>query len=271
MRHLLATFAVMLVTACGVGTSSIPPTPTTPPAAGALAGRTFWSTAVQGRDLVPDTRVSITFNPDGTLGAGAGCNSMGGTWSLDGTTLGIKIGQMTEMGCPDDRFAQDDWLVDWLATGLTAKLEGAELVLTGPGVAMTLLDRETADPDQPLEGTTWVLDGLGLGSGADSVVSSVPSAVRATIRLDAGQLAVDTGCNTGTATARIDGGTLTVGPLALTKRACEADATEVERLITQILQGTLSVTVDGPTLHLTGPNGGLMFRAETAPTPAEGS
>ena len=150
MRHLiLGTLAILLVAACSVGTSSIPPTPTGPPAAGpgALAGRTFWSTAVKGHDLVPGTRIRVVFNPDGTLGASAGCNSMGGTWSLDGTALKIQIGQMTEMGCPDDRFAQDDWFIDWLAGGLSATFQGDELVLEGRGVMMTLLDREVAEPE----------------------------------------------------------------------------------------------------------------------------
>ena len=264
MRHpILATLAVLLVAACGAGASSITPTPPGPPAAGpgALAGRTFWSTAVKGHDLVPDTRVRIVFNPDGTLGAAAGCNAMGGTWSLDGTTLLARIGQMTEMGCPDDRFAQDDWLSKWLAGGLSATIRGDELVLEGSGVTMTLLDREVADPDQSLEGTTWVLDGIELGSGADVAVSSVPAGVHATIRLDAGRLAVDTGCNTGSATVSVDGDTLTVGPLALAKRACQQDATDVERSITQTLQGPLNVVVDGATLRLTGPASGLTLRA----------
>jgi heat shock protein HslJ len=96
---------------------------------------------------------SLVFNADGTVGASAGCNAMGGTWSLDGTTLRVKIEQMTEMGCPDDRFAQDDWLIDWLAGELTVTLRGDELVLTGAGVTMTLLDRETADADPPAEGS----------------------------------------------------------------------------------------------------------------------
>jgi heat shock protein HslJ len=127
---------------------------------------------------------------------------------------------------------------------------------------MTLLDREITDPDRPVEGTTWVLDGILTGAGADGVVSSVPSNVRATIRLGGGQLAVDTGCNSGTGTASLDGDTLTIGPLALTKRACEPDPTQVERLVTQLLHGAVTVAVDGPTLQLTGPDGGLMFRAE---------
>lgn len=147
MRHLtLLAIAVAVVTACGTAAAI---TPTTE----GLAGREFWSTAVQGRDLVPDTRVRLVFNPDGTVGASAGCNSMGGTWSLEGTTLHIRIEQMTEMGCPDDRFAQDDWLIDWLAGELTMTLRGDELVLTGAGVTMTLLDRETADPDPTVQGS----------------------------------------------------------------------------------------------------------------------
>jgi heat shock protein HslJ len=132
MRHLtLLAIAVAVVTACGATAAN---TSTTE----GLAGREFSSTAVQGHDLVPGTRVRLAFNKDGTLGAGAGCNSMGGRWSLDGTTLRVEISQMTEMGCPDERFAQDDWLIDWLASGLTATIDGDELVLTGAGVTMTL-------------------------------------------------------------------------------------------------------------------------------------
>lgn len=127
---------------------------------------------------------------------------------------------------------------------------------------MTLLDREVAEPDQPLEGTTWVLDGLEAGSGDEGVVASVPSGVRATIRLDGDRLGVDTGCNTGGATATVDGDTLTVGPLALTKRGCEPNATEVERFMTQILQGPLAVEIDGQVLRLTGPESGLAFLAD---------
>lgn len=144
MRHLtLTALAALLLAAC------TPLAHAVPPAGPALAGREFWSTAIQGRALVPGTRVALAFNQDGTLGAGAGCNSMGGTWSLDGTTLLVQIGQMTEMGCSDDRFVQDDWLIDWLASGLTATTAAGGLILEGGGDTMILLDREIADPNGP--------------------------------------------------------------------------------------------------------------------------
>jgi heat shock protein HslJ len=216
----------------------------------------------QGRALGPGTHIALTFNRDGSLGANAGCNSMGGTWTMDGTTLRIEIGQMTEMGCPDDRFAQDDWLVDWLASGLTATIEGDGLTLMGVGVTLTMLDRQIADPDRPLEATTWILDGIQLGAGDEGVVSSVPGGVRATIRIDGDRLAVDTGCNTGAASATVEGDMLGIGPLALTKRGCERDRAEVERSMTGVLQGAVRVEIDGPALRLIGPHGGLSFLAE---------
>ena len=92
---------------------------------------------------------------------------------------------------------------------------------------MTLTDREVADPDRPLEGTRWVVDGIVSGDA----VSSIPAGVAATLTITDGQLQVETGCNRGHATVRVAGATLTVGPLALTKMACGPNATTVERAI----------------------------------------
>jgi heat shock protein HslJ len=257
MRHLiLAAIAVLLVSACDLLGPAIPPTQ------GGLGGREFWSTSVEGHDLVPDTRVTLRFGADGTLGGSAGCNIMSGTWALDGTTLVAAINAITEMGCDEPRMAQDEWVGAFLSSGLSAAIDADELVLTGAGVTMTLLDREVADPDQPLEGTTWVLDGVQTGAGDESAVSSVPAGLRSTMRLDAGQLAVDTGCNTGTASVGLEGDTLTIGPLALTKRGCAPDATELERIVTAVLQGAVQVEIDGRMLTVTGAGAGLMFRAE---------
>jgi heat shock protein HslJ len=296
MRHLAtAVMAVLILAACTAGTASAPPSvatpsvatpsqfppspapssgaspstdPTSPPPAAVpdtddLAGREFWSTAVQGMVLVPDTRVVLIFFDDGTLDASAGCNYMGGRWALDGATLKMEIATTTEIGCGADKQAQDESVTKWLSADPSAAIDGDQLILTGRGVTMTLLDREIADPDQPLEGTTWVLDGLIYGSIPEATVSSVPVGVRpGTLRLEGDRLTVDTGCNTGDAAATVDGDTLTIDDLALTDRACEGYAAEVEATMASVLQGDLQVMIQGRRLNLIGPDGGLMFLAE---------
>ncbi len=86
--------------------------------------------------------------------------------------------------------------------------------------------------------------------------------MRATLRLEDDKLAVDTGCNSGAASATVQGDMLTIGPLALTKRGCERDPAEVERLMTEVLLAAVRVEIHGPALRLIGRGGGLMFLAE---------
>jgi heat shock protein HslJ len=249
----LAVIAALLLGACAASN----------PAPGAdITGRDFWSTKVAGHDLAPDTTVALRFGADGSLGASAGCNSMGGTWSMDGAALRINVSSMTEMGCPEDRMAQDEWVVSFLNSGPTAAVAGDQLVLTSAGVTMTLLDRGVADPDRPLAGTDWALAGLRTGVGDDAAAMSVPGGVRSTLRIDGDRLTVDTGCNTGTATVTTDGETLTVGPLALTKRGCIADAGVVEQTMVAALAGPLTIEIQGRALHLTGGAGGLDFTTD---------
>src|SRR5690606_5306551 len=71
-------------------TATVSTATTTAPAAAALpdqlAGRTFLSTAATGRDLVPGSTLTLSFE-DGNVGANAGCNHMGGTPVWDGEML----------------------------------------------------------------------------------------------------------------------------------------------------------------------------------------
>jgi heat shock protein HslJ len=73
---------------------------------------------------------------------------------------------------------------------------------------------------------------------------------------------IDTGCNTGQASVTLDGTTMTIGPLALTRSGCSRDAAEVEREMTAVLQGVVSFEIDGRALDVAGVGGGLYFAAE---------
>ena len=108
LRALLASAAatVLLAACANLGIDGPPP--------GSLDGRTFLSTRVTrdgaDRPLVAGSRIRLTFQADGTLGANAGCNSIGGAWKLEGGMLVYSVGSMTAMACEQPLMDQDTWL-----------------------------------------------------------------------------------------------------------------------------------------------------------------
>ena len=129
--------------------------------AASVAGRTFLSTGVTvagaPRSLETGTRIRLVFGANGDFGAQAGCNTMGGTYRIDGATLRIENAGITEMGCDAKLMAQDDWLFELLGSGLTATLSGNDLTLQAGDSILRFLDREIAEPDLPLVGPTWTV------------------------------------------------------------------------------------------------------------------
>ena len=247
-----------IVTAAIVVACSSAGAPSAPPASPAsLDGHTYLSTDLEGAALVPGTRIGLAF-AHGSLNANGGCNTMGGTYSIDGARLKTTQMFITEMGCDDPRMQQDDWLARFLGN-VTYALDGDTLTLTDGTIRLTLVDKEVATPDQPLVGTHWVLDGIVSGDA----VSSVPAGVAASIRIANGRVDVETGCNTGGGTVAFTADKLTFGPIALTKMACEGGAMSVETAVTTVLSGAVDHTIDTDVLTLDAGDAGLIFR----PTP----
>jgi heat shock protein HslJ len=250
-------------------TSARPPTATsepgtsssTPPVAAAdLDGRAFVATAATGRELVADSAVRIEFEGDRLSGSG-GCNSFGTSgWSVDGGVLVATGGfAMTEMACdPPGLMDQDVWLTELLGARPTLELDGATLTISGGDVVLTLTDREVVDPDRPLEGTTWELEGL---IGGDAV-SSVPVGVEPpTLTIEGDRLQAFLGCNQGRGAVAVGDGTMEIEPLVTTRMACQGEAGEVERDVLTVLDGTVQFTIEADQLTLTNGDAGLVYRA----------
>jgi heat shock protein HslJ len=233
-----------------------------PTASASLGGRAFLSTAVtdggQPKNLVPGTRVRLGF-ADANITASAGCNTIGGTYRIDGGRLVVASLGMTDMGCDPDRQAQDQWLIALLNAGPAVQLTGDELVLQGDGKLLRLLDRRVADPDRPLVGTRWVLDSIVAGDA----VSSVPDAVTATLVFkDDGTVAVDTGCNRGSTRWAATGAGLRFEGLEVTTKGCAASLGNVENAVTRVLaQGTVAASIRADVLSLRAGGSGLDYRA----------
>ncbi len=266
-RHRTATLvcaALLAISACADQPRD--PMPPTSPSASSdlrdlLAGRTFLSTDVDGHTLVEGTQIALSFERT-SINANAGCNGLGGTLSFEGDVAVVSDMLQTLMGCEAPLQEQDQWLTGLLASRPTLSLDGDVLTMTGSDVTLTLLDREVAEPDLALVGTTWTLDTTIVGETA----SSVPANSAASITITDGTAAVHTGCNRGNAGTEISDGVITFGPMATTKMACEQALMDLESFVTRVLSGQVSYAIEADRLTFTqsgeGETLGLVFVAQ---------
>ena len=227
----------------------------------ALEGRTFLSTGVTdkgaARPLVPGTSIRLTFDKDGQLGVNAGCNHMGGTYRMDGSTLRFEGGAMTDMACDEPRAKQDDWVFGFLASRPTVALAGNDLILTAGDVVIRLLDREIADPDLPLVGPTWTVNAIVSGDA----VSSIPDGVVATLTFGQdGRVSVHTGCNQGGGSYAVEGNRIRFAEIALTKMACDGARAQMEAAALGVLEAdNLTYAIEAGSLTLQAGAQGLVL------------
>jgi heat shock protein HslJ len=259
-RHLTAAIAcaaLIALGACGSEDAADPASPNTGPdnasdesVISLLAGRTFLSSGVDGHTLVDGTQIRLSFESE-SISASAGCNQLGGTVSVDGDILVVGAMMQTEMGCEQALMEQDTWLGSLLQSRPTLSLEGATLSVTSADATVVLVDRDVADPDLPLVGTTWVVDGLIDGDA----ISSVPQNTEASMVIADGTATVHTGCNTGTAGVEITDDVITFAPTATTRMACEPDAMRLEAAVISVLQGDVSYSIEAGRLTLFAADG----------------
>jgi heat shock protein HslJ len=229
-------------------------------AGASLKGKVYLSTAVtedgKPKELVPNSRVRLSFTDDGRLIADAGCNSMqspvdtgDGKLSLDDNLA------TTAMGCDQPRHAQDDWLSKILLSEPAWKLEADRLTVTSGGTTIALTDRKTVEPDLALDGTKWSLETVISGETASHQAGSE----KVWITLNGDRVTGSTGCNELQGVVARGTGELTFGEIATTRRACPGDAGKLEQTLLTTLKGGLTYEVDSNRLKLRAGSNGLDF------------
>jgi heat shock protein HslJ len=246
--------ALFTIAACGGDDADVPSQGT------AVEGRTFLSASVVGHDLVSATRARLAF-ADGQLRASAGCNSLAAAYSIEDGRLIIGSGgmSMTEMGCEPTLHAQDAWLAELLTSSPSVALTGPELILSNSSVTMRLLDREVAEPDRPLVGTTWRVDTIFVGDTA----ASVAGGGEVTLRFDgaSGFEVSAPGCTAARGSVEVGPRTLTFGDLVVDAIGCPApwDAT-----LAVLRGGPAEYTIDGDRLTVRALTTGIAAVAEAS-------
>ena len=120
----------------------------------------------------------------------------------------------------------------------------------------------SASAGSGLEGTLWRLTEY-LGPAGTAV--SVPQAVSASATFSGGMVSGNAGCNDYTGSYTIDGDKLTIGPLAVTKKACGPAETAVETVFLTAMGRVATYDVSGDSLELKTADAkvGLTFVATT--------
>jgi heat shock protein HslJ len=253
---LLLPVAALALAACGDDGPAADDGGTLPDVALDLDGRRFVTDGIAGSPA-PEQEVEISFL-DGRVGARGGCNSMSGGYELDGATLVVGPMAMTQMACEPELMELDTWLSTLLSSGPTIGLEGDTLTISNDTATVELVDREVARPDLPLEETRWVVESV----VDDQAVTGY--AATAAITISGDRVAVEAGCNTGSGAVTLGEGTITFGPIALTRMMCEEPAMQLEAAVTTVLAGEVLYEIDSDRLSLsnTAAGMGLELRAE---------
>ena len=212
---------------------------------------TFVVSEVTGHEIVPDTAIVITVEEQ-QLGVQAGCNAMGGGYTIIGQTLLVETMISTMMACDEPLMEQEQWVSAFLTSKPKVTVEGGTIVLTGRGTVaetMTLVPASTA-----LDGTIWKLDSVDV----NSTTSLVPVEVR--MAFGDGRVTLDAGCNVISGPAVIESNSLTAGPLISTRKACaDPQVTAAETLLTTVFDGTLPMTLTGNQMTLEAKDGSRLF------------
>ena len=264
MRILPVVVVLLALTAVACGDDNVPvrSSGSEPSGDGVVLDPNEWvATKVTGHDLVAGTTITLRFN-DGDLGGSAGCNSLGGTYTVEDGHLVVETLSTTDMGCDQDRMDQDAWLSEFLVTRPSLELDGSKLTLTDGEVTIELTERSVVDPDRSLTGTAWTLDGVIEGDS----VSNAAGFDRVVLTLDdsTGRFTATTPCNGtgGEFEVADDGATAIFTPGPSTLRACADPAdNELETTVRSVLDGTVRVKITATHLTLTKAGHGLTFVA----------
>lgn len=225
------------------------------------------------RPLVEGTEIRLRFDDD-QLSASLGCNQLAGSFRIDGTRLVVDGLSSTEMGCDPALHEQDQWFADFLTSGVQLLTSGDELVINDGYTAIVLRDAEVAEPDLPLLGTTWEVEGFADGQDPGDSAMTFGVAEPGRVRFeDSGFVTGFDGCNqfgTGQAPGEptdglryeVDGDQLTLSGTPVTTEVACPDLTEYVDRFWDVLTGTVTWSVDGDQLRLVGEDGrSVTFRA----------
>ena len=193
----------------------------------------------------------VTFDRDGRVSGTAGCNQFSASYTVSGSRLTIAPPVSTMMYCsfPAGVMDQESRVLELLPLTAGYIVAGDTLsLLDQAGTGIMTLHRAARPEDVPLVGTTWRLAGFTVNQTAHSAIAGS----NATLAFGAdGRATGSTGCNVFSGPYSTDDARISIGPLAVTERACIApDMMLQEREYLEVLEAATTYDIDGDRLTL---------------------
>jgi len=255
----VAVIAVLALTGCGPTGDGFPNKTSAP---SELDGDWQLSEGsdAQGAFELKDSVSTITLTGNRT-GGRTPCNIFGATVTIDGATISIEPGAVTEAACADsDLMALEPRYLAALGAVTEQKLSGETLTLSGKDVILTF-DKVPDVPISEFSGTIWRLEGLVTGAGADGTVSTPLGSGGIVFNKD-GTVTGNGGCSDFTGSWEVSGGVVAVTSLEFADADCPADLVAQEKHVATALGTGFTPLIEGDRLTIFPATGelGLVYR-----------
>jgi len=187
--------------------------------------------------------VTVQFE-DGQARGFSGCNNFSGGYRLEGDRL--QLGQLasTMMACPEPAMAVENAFQAAFAGALQYTVDGDRLTLSAASGGSLSFTREA--PPQ-LDGSTWEVTGYNNNRQAVVGVIGDPAI---TLTFGAEEVSGSAGCNRFWASYTTDGDSISFGPAATTRMACEEPLMTQEREFLAALVSAVTWRIDGNVLDM---------------------
>ncbi len=188
----------------------------------------------------------------GKVSGFAGCNVYNAPATISGATLKIGPAATTMRACePAVTTVETAYLAD-LAKAATFTASADTLtIFDSSGKQLLVFGAASANP---LEGA-WNVTGY--NNGKQAVVSPIAGTTLTATFTPDGNVAGNAGCNDYSGTYKLDGTSLTVGPVATTRKACEQAVMDQETAFLTALQTPTTVETSGPNVTLRDASGAM--------------
>lgn len=231
--------------------------------AGAIEGRRWKLAAVEGIGADPAAAgapFTLRFQ-GGRLEGFGGCNSFAGGYTLDGASLVIGPLAGTMMACPQPAMAVETEVMRALAGTFRVEASGPGMKLASKaGAVLSFVEAALTSLDQG----KWNVSGF--NNGRQAVVSP-RSGTAPWVQFQAGTVQGHAGCNSFRGKYTADGPQVTIGPLAVTRKACaDADVMRQDRELMSALRSVTTWAIDARgMLDMHRADGQRALTAEAAP------